>query len=941
MKAWTSVHLVYRCLEGEFDYNLAVRLVYTWETDRDGYSQTQCFNAAVFVWRDGHGIRQFAAEFLKENQSDSLHLKNETVKTTNELTTFAEAVPEAGGFSGSQVGLHRMGHPYPDAELTRVLSRKYLIASTTWDDTDVAGDALAAYDIMSLLLAVPNIADKLTQFRWLAANARIEVKVNATPMHIGALLVSHIPRVKGASPALQQWGGTLAQLSQNHGVVLSASTVNNVELIVEREAPSLFDNVDTTVATAAGCLGLLTISVLNPLVLATAGTVSSVIVSVFASFENPVPAGYGWFPLTPLVAKLEGKSGFRQQSGIAKDPIQREAMSRASSSVVSGAEATQLYQSVVSEQPAGGVQDLLKQVGPAIQFMELVGMSKPTNQTTPVPVYNDEYRDQNYTHGVALATKFSRHPSAGLGSPHGCQLRKNKLTDFIMKPGLVYSGVITKEDEVGVPLFSTPVHPGISHLVAETGVNAYTPTPMGYAANAFLYWRGGVRFLIEFITSQFVTARVRITHWPSSALPPDLETHAGDAVSSVVDVRGDTSTAFTVPYVSPMPYQRCRGYTHMGTGGDTNYATEDKNSYLTMSLVNPLNQPDATQGAVIYYNIYVAAAADMTFINSVHPIPRPALGLPPAAVGFKQQSLVKRFDGDFAALVPATSIQEAGVVSTEQFTTIEELCMFYTTYVDATPTFVDAITTTLSYDDLDGNPITALDHLAFWAPCFRWNRGGLRYRFGVVPTSAWFAGLQDPVGGSIPSHFAVADTRFKGVTEFEVEWPLGVPVTSYRKSLVDSDDDITYPPWIPIWAPFSGSVDPAVPEWICRAAADDFMFGHQLAVPVYAQTPEEPPLRKRRLRPTTGLLDIEDIVRDTSSPRAGAVKAPKHVPSSSPVMIPRPVKTTEAEDKDVPPAPASSPVLDQSTGLSSSMAGRLIAFLEDKGKLPLIPKAKL
>lgn len=941
VKARISVSLVYRYGEGEFDYNSVVRLTSTWEEDRVGYSQPRCFDAAIPVWRDRCGLRQFAAESLKENQSDSLHLKNETVKTLNQLTTFAEAVPEAAAESGSQLGLHKMGHPYEDTDMTKVLSRKYLLATIPWTNADTQGLDIAMLDIMEFLVEVPNIADKLTQFRWLAANAKLEVKMNATPMHIGSLMVSHIPRVKETTDLLDALNSSLGQKSQNHGTVISASTVNNMEFLVEREAPSLFDNVDSSVTQTTGCLGLLIITVLNPLTLATAGTVGPVSLSIFASFDNPKPAGFGWFPLSAASAK----HGFKQQSSVSRDPMQAEALARAATSIVAGPEAKTLYESATKSQDSDtSVAGIVSQIVPAIQFAELLGLSKPANQTTPIPVYQDEYRDQNYTHGVANLAKFSRHPGAGLGTPPACSLRKNKLVDFITKPGLIYTGVITKLDTVGVPLFSTPVHPGLAWMESPTAETyVYSPTPMAYASQAFQFWRGDIRFMVEFITSAFVTARVRMTHWPASSIPPDLETHAGDAVSQVMDIRGDTSMPFTAAYVSTRPYQRCRGYTFIGTGGDQNYPFGDKNSYLTMSLVNIMTQPDLTQNAVIYYNVYAAAAPNMKFLNAIAPTVRTPSGqLPPGAVGFKQQSLVKRFEGSFPPLAPATHVQEAGIVSTEQFTTIEELCMWYMTYFSPTVAFPNSITTTLSRKNLAGNVIGAGDHLSFWAPCFRWNRGGLRYRLAGIPNGGAVAGsLVDSGGGQYPSFMSIADSRFKSTMDFEVEWPLGVPLNSFYDSGVGDDDDDITPPWIFDWIEMMGQ-DPGTPADVYRAAADDFMFGHQLAVPTYTATAEEPPASRTRrgTHPTIDPTSVQDTVGDVSHPQAGVAYAtPRAALSSSPVAAPA-RKVTRGQETTVPSTAPNSPVLDQSTGLSQSTMTRLAAYLEDKGKLPLNPKGK-
>jgi hypothetical protein len=788
---------------------------------------------------------------VKPNDSASLFEANSVVESTTALTTTAEAVPEALATLGSGDRLLSLASPYADPEMQRVLSRKYRIATLSWADTDAAGTVLAQLDLMDLLVNIPNIADKLTQFRWITSDMEVEIRLNATPFHIGSLLIGHIPRVTSSEEAfslLTQKTANLAQISQAQGIVMSASTTNNATMSIKREAATLFDPIDAP-NSYAGALGNLTIAVLNPLILASAGSVNPVTITVFAAFVNPHPAGFGYFPT------ISDSDTAVPQS----DEVHMESVAKAVGSVLAP-EATSLFspKTVVGDVSAVG-KALTDGLSAAAQFLPLLGLSKPVNQVTPQPAVVDDFRDLNYTHGVAQTTKSSAHPNAGLGAPMASFLKKNKIRDVIAVPTLLMTAQFDKTDDPATPLIWFPVHPSLCWF-DPTSKN-FQPSHLAYVSQGFRFWRGGMKLRFHFVTSQFVSARLRIALWPANTYPANIEEYAGDAVSKIVDVRGETIVDFLVPYQSPHPYQPCRGYIHPLTEqGWGNVPADEMNSFVTLSLINPLQQPDFSGNALVYCNVFVAAAEDFTFGGLLHPYVRPVCAIDPGLPASKAkpqslievkddeeavpQSLVTSFSVPFDPIIPAAVSAEQGAVLPEQFSTIEGTLMKYTSTGVPSPvlTVFVPITDVRIGKTTDVN--TYADAIEFYRQIFRWHRGGIRFK--MLPTPATVAQLAaDPtrrfnviigfptedVGDppTLPSAWITpSDNQLRGVVETEIPWLYGTYVCTNWAAGCQIDlpvNELFYE-----FGLFQGGTG-GITAGVYRSVSDDFMFGHVLPTP--------------------------------------------------------------------------------------------------------------
>jgi hypothetical protein len=388
---------------------------------------------------------------------------------------------------------------------------------------------------------------------------------------------------------------------------------------------------------------------------------------------------------------------------------------------------------------------------------------------------------------------------------------------------------------VDIPAWKALVAPEICPRII-TPTTEYYYTPSAFFAQMFKQWHGGMKFFFQFIGSPFVTTRVRISHFPSTVIPSSIEDYAGDIVSSIVDVRGDTVFPLTVPYMNPFPYTNTNGIYNPSDEVQT-IPTKDQNSLLVLSLVNPLIQPTAGVGC-IHVNIWVAAAEDLVFVGPLSFDPRtPAGAIEPDEL--ETQSMVAEFSKPFPTLAPGIGTMEGGFVAPEHASTVKQLAM-------RMQQTADVPADSLLYVGLDfwGTK----DFAAAIMQMFRWYRGGLRFKILPVSTGGslldsqfYRVGLSSDydisAGGNLTHNFGPqAGTRpdLNPIIDVEIPWMMNTYAYGYYDSDVptDNNEDGIY-----LMCTQETSSKPWIPLMMWRGVADDFLYGHPLAPPIVPYTP--------------------------------------------------------------------------------------------------------
>ena len=589
------------------------------------------------------------------------------VKSTEALTSFAEVAPQVVDSTPSESGSEaKLMNPYEPVNMGDVLSRKYLVSQFSWAPGDTFGTNLEKLDFPAALLAIPNIADKLAHFRWLKSDVTVEVRLNTSPLHIGSLVVSWLPHY-GMSDAAGTPTANAVMRMQHNAHILSASSRQSITFDIARVGLRLADGAHNNPLSQ---IGRLWIDVLNPLKISGTGTPATVNVSVFASFKNPVVSGYGYTAPLPLnvkrrIKELQGLEPARKQSK--QSGPQKEGTAKAKGGVISGLlEAASNFTPIIAASPFAEFAPFTAAAGLLAPFVKSLGFSKPLDPSKTDKVKISDFTEFPYGHGLVAGQKLALHPDATVGDTNSNSLKRYNIKELIAKPVLLYTGSFTSSSAALANLLRFPVQPSLAYKTSST---VYQPGMMAYISQMFAMWRGGIKFKIQFMTGQFTTARIRIAHIPNYEEAPSVEEYAGDAVSAVVDIRGDTEFEFTIPYINPMPYLPVMRVYGVADSLEEVLPTAMDSSYVTISVINPSTVSVVGGDSTIYMNIWMAAAEDMEFGHLGQWESKEYSLLPPA----KKQSLETTFSKTFNPLIPAMASAEAGLVLPEKYSSIEAI----------------------------------------------------------------------------------------------------------------------------------------------------------------------------------------------------------------------------------------------------------------------------
>ena len=331
---------------------------------------------------------------IQDTSSVSVYNVATPSRNTSQLTTFAETAPEMVSETPLLDAIPRsLANPYAPQQVTKLLSRKYQVATFDWEPSDIAGTNLAQIAFPDVLNALPHNADILSQFRWLVSDVSVEVRLNSTPFHLGALAFSFIPRASLLHNVGANAYGTFIQRMSSRPYVASASSVNNLTFDLPRLAPTVKDDIHTHDSCE---IGLLVADVLNPLTLAGSdSTPSTLHVSIFASFKMPDVSGYGYQPAASSRVRYLVKDFARKQSAVVSEAHDKASSGSGSSNldaVSLGSSIIKVVSDVVA--PLQGVADSIAQFAPAL------GLSRPFSVATPVPSALLPYYGMNSSHGV-------------------------------------------------------------------------------------------------------------------------------------------------------------------------------------------------------------------------------------------------------------------------------------------------------------------------------------------------------------------------------------------------------------------------------------------------------------------------------------------------------------------------------------------------------------
>jgi hypothetical protein len=566
--------------------------------------------------------------------------------TTQELTTFQDEVKPTR--VSEPVTRDKVHDPYPPSELEKVCSRVIHLDPIVWTATDARNDTIGTVSLPNDILTKQSMWCRVGRFRYLRSDITVTLKVQGNDMSYGNVLVSVIPDTEQTE--VDAMVDTIFKASQLNAKILSPNTTVPLTFDIPYQSQREFwdmKNVSTQEPMAAAAL---VFKVLNPLQSSSADATPDVSISILANFKNPRIVGpvdieYTIPTLLPnrvrknqwykerklLLAKHSTKAPVKKKTNPHASAVaQSEAASMISSGVIPdfAARTSALTDKFSSVPIIGGLLDTVETA---------LGFNKPATvaaeQLSIVAPYRNTFNAKGLFNGIVAAQSPNPYVTDaqevfGVKDLSCCDFgalaRKPTLFDIKDVAATTVAGdTITK--------FHVSPFPAIEMADSVSFADSY----IYFASRYFGYWSGSIKYLFHFGCSKFTNTRARITYKPSDDAS-DANSDGGDVISKVVDIKGDTFTEITVPYLSDMAMKPVYRPSAPVTTLDGAFTIGD----ITVSLFSNLVTQDATTETPLTVAIFYAAGEDFRLYQPMHPVFQPAA---PVAQCDLEDSFAKTF----------------------------------------------------------------------------------------------------------------------------------------------------------------------------------------------------------------------------------------------------------------------------------------------------------
>jgi len=585
--------------------------------------------------------------------------------------------------------------PFPHQDMSHVLGRTYQIDTISWSSSQASGTVIGCYLFPNCLFAQKNIWDKLARYDLLDGGVEIEMRINATPLHYGAIIASTLPHYDptdvsyaSSSELVSKFGDLYAQ-AQNPSFVLSASSGNTLKFTIPKRRPNPWIHIDRYVSNIQnkGSMGCVVIRVLAPLGLVSSITSPTVDITVFARFLEPRVAGLQNEDRAAYSGTVNQYAAVVAQGRMSRRRPTVEEEEKSSEHLLSGT-ATSIgkFLGGISQWPVVG--SAAGVASKAFTFLgagaRSIGLDKPTTIEAPTLITPRLASDLALVRGLDLSSKLSLDPDCKITSdPSLIKLTDDEtsIRGFSKRLFLVDVCSFDGSSAVGTRVCNIPVTPQLCHASVVSGGYKYRPTPPAYTGLFHRHWRGSMKYSIMFFCSGFSTWRARIAHHPDpAAVPTTLATGMGDTFNMVVDGNGDQVVEFTVPYLGPGLWKHAN-YLVAYNNGSTPMTVPDSfaNGMLTISIVNPVRTSENTNNSTVTVAVFQTVGPDFQF----------AVPCPPVNMGTDVSDVVAQGStetptrgsllnvGDFPGIVPSHLSEDSGICMGECVDDIRDLVKRY------------------------------------------------------------------------------------------------------------------------------------------------------------------------------------------------------------------------------------------------------------------------
>lgn len=416
--------------------------------------------------------------------------------------------------------IERVYNPYQVATFDKSLERMYVVAKGLWT-TQPSGSLLARIKFPDVFAGFSQLVDKLSTFSYLRADVKVRIKLNGIMSQFGRLMYGALPLAPADIDCRypQQLSGFTVT-----GTV-SPNSPQTVEFTLPYHCP--WPGIPTTIQAMpeTGMLWQMLLMVLFPL------DSSEVTPECYYTIE----AGFTNIKLWGIANEAEITKNLTSLVPNPRSDTPNTSTNGQISSIV---------QDVVTIAP---------------KLLEMIG-SKPPSARPFINMISDNLYDANMPFDSGLPTVNSIQPYKDLEKfpiPENIDAGFEGFADcdsfhsIAQRPMLHRVANITSSMNVGDQVSFLILNPCWCPGYEIGGDFLIMPDFLAWVGMFFKYFHGSIKYMIDCSASQFTTGAIRICYFPSGTTIPDTFTsNQGDVMSIVVDIRGDTEFAFSVPYLN-------------------------------------------------------------------------------------------------------------------------------------------------------------------------------------------------------------------------------------------------------------------------------------------------------------------------------------------------------------------------------------------------------
>lgn len=412
-------------------------------------------------------------------------------------------------------------NPYPDANFSKALERMYIVARGTWSSQS-SGAVLNRIAFPDVFNSFANIVQKLSTFNYFTADVNVRIKLNGTIAQFGRLGYAALPVCGGSITCqnLTAWSGCTVTGS------ISANSPQTIEFTLPYLCP--WEGLETDLETPfmIGRLWQMALYVIAPLV----GTdpEPSVSYTIEAGMKNIRV----W--------------GIAQESEIVKNLTSLVPM---------------LETDTASSRTTGSLNGFKQAVSSISPLVTAFIGTKPDSSRPVCSNTIDNLIDANIFSDSNLPTVNALDRQHTLVEP--LLSEKMQIDDVVntsfrgvaQRPALRAVTTISATATAGSLIWSDFLNP--SNCVPAAGLlaNQYAqPDFLAWVCQFFRYFHGSIEYMFDFCCSQLNSGAIRFVYFPPNYDAPATYTDQGDALSLVVDIRGDTVTKVVCPYLNNVAY---------------------------------------------------------------------------------------------------------------------------------------------------------------------------------------------------------------------------------------------------------------------------------------------------------------------------------------------------------------------------------------------------